>query len=151
MATTTLTGIYGAPLEMVRGWLGESSAFATFSPDGSVYLYERIGGPEVAAGDAWAVLAWREKQHRLRRRGAGPGMANFDASRSMSLTLVSAVATATNDAIAAHINAVSAIAGDLIENTDAIVLGEVNLLTLGIDEATDPILIGAELELELVL
>ena len=145
-----MTGIYGAPLELVKGFLEASASFQAFSTDRTVHLYQRIGdGTDPEAGDAWAVLAYREKQHTLTRQAAGPGLANWDAKRVLVLSLVELVEAPTNSELEGLINAAGAIVEDIIDNDDAAVLGECRLVNIGVDESTEPIALGAEIEMEL--
>jgi len=143
-----MTGIYGALLETVKGWLQDSSAFGAFSTDTTVHLYQRIGdGSDPEAGDAWGVLAFKVRKHIIKRQGAGAGVANFDQDRILTLALVKVVTAATNAAMETLISQVGAIVEDLIDNEDAIILQDIMLDGFVIDETTTPKTIGAELEL----
>lgn len=146
----SMTGIYGAPLEMVKAWLVASSTFTSFSTDSTVHLYQRIGdGGEPAAGDAWGVLSYQEKQHVLTRGGAGEGIANWDAQRLVKLSLVKLVPASTNAEIESIMNSAGGIVEDIIDDDASAVMIGVRLLDVGVDESTDPIAIGIEIELEL--
>ncbi|MFA5436337.1 MAG: hypothetical protein WC372_09910 [Candidatus Neomarinimicrobiota bacterium] len=150
MPSFPLQSLYGLPLETVQGWIRASANFHAFSSSDTIYVYERIGGPELAAGDGWAVVGWKEKEHLYRRTGVGPGLANFDADRTVAVHFVKAVAVATQDQVIGLINQIGAIVQEIIDNPDAVILSAIRLVSVGIDEATDPILLGAELELEFV-
>lgn len=147
MPSATLTGMYGEPLEYLKGLLEASPAFASFSPTGSIYLIERMGvsGYEPAAGDGWAVVGYEQGDHRIRRT---PG---FNIERSPRLTLVKCVTKATEAVKADTINAIGDIVQDLNEAADADLVSDIDLVSFGIEDEADPPLIGAVLKVRMNL
>jgi len=134
-----LTGIYGEPLELLRTILQGSSAFAAFSADTAVHLYQRIGiATATEVGDAWAVVSWKEDGHSIGLLGG------LQAVRVAEIAFVRAVDQFTEAAKEDIINDVSAVVSDII-NADAAqdVVERVVLHGFAIDEDTEPPSIGA--------
>ena len=142
-----MTGIIGEPLETVKGWLQALDAFGSFSPSGDVYLYERAGsGDEPEVGDAWAVLKYRTDGLSVILI---PGL---DITRAIELSLVRCVSRFTEEAKTALINDVGEILKGLINLDDAAgILSKVVFSTLALDDAAEPVRIGAVFYLSLDL
>jgi len=142
-----LTGIYGAPLEYLRGLLLVSSAFGSFAPSGDVYLVERIGvaGNEPAAGDGWATLSYEQGDHRIHRDG------QFRIERSPRLTLIKCVDKLTEQAKADAVNAIGDIVQDLDSAADADLVSGFDLIQFAADDAADPPQIGAVIKVRMNL
>lgn len=143
----TLTGIYGEPLEYVKRLLRRSEAFGAFAPGGEVYLVERVGedGNPPAAGDGWATLSYEQGDHKIRRAPT------TSLERSPRLTLVKCVEKLTEDAKASTMNAVSAIVRDLVNDADADLVSDVELVSFAVDDAAEPPMIGAVLKVRMNL
>jgi hypothetical protein len=142
-----LTGIYGEPLELVRGWLQGLNAFASFAPDLAVHAYQRIGTATApVAGDAWAVVRYPTDGHSIILQ---PGL---DVSRQIEVTLVRVVTAVSASAVEAIVSDIGDIVGELMAAAEAAgILTQIKLKDYAIDESTDPPTIGGVFHLVLDL
>jgi len=148
-----LTGILGGPLEYVKGLFNSCPNLTTFTPDGNIYTYQRVGPKEneddLQAGDAWILITWAKSGFSLKRDGAGKGLASYGVRRAMDVQFARCITELTEAVKDDFINDVGTVVKEFIEAEDSEAISTVQSDgALEKDENGIPVMLGMRFTVE---
>jgi hypothetical protein len=142
--SSPLAGVFGGPLELVSGIVGRCPAYLGLNPTGAVYLYDRA--PEdIEVGDTWVMLGYEDDDGNI----MGGLVGTRRSLDRLSLSLVRAVTTATEEDKGAMVNLASQFVTELLEQDMTTAIQRVAMGGIIWATKSDPKVIGAVIRLEL--